>query len=585
MGANLGWSMDRPLRHAHADAHRLAAALTELGDFRPAEVVVLEDPATDELRAHLEQLGKRLSAGDKSLFVFYYSGHADDRYLHLRGPPLSLEELYRRVRDLPGTVKVGVLDACQSGSILAAKGGRPTASFRVQVQDELAVRGTAFLTSSGADELSQEARALAGSVFSHHLVSGLRGAADDDGDGRVSLAEAYRYASARTTLDTAATAAGAQRPSFRYELNGRGEVFLTRLQGPLGTLVFPPREQRCYLTDIAERRLIAEVAGEKARRSQLLVPAGSYVLKCLAGEKYRVTAVTASSGGQVEVAKLDFRTLPLSEGVLKGGGSSLGEDQLVALKRQGFEELKRGDPERALETFNEVLAKDLRDQEGYRGKAQAYLAMASKASAAGNRAQEERHLQAALQADPLLEEDPELASRRAAPRPAAQADDKALIERNLRQGHPRRYQRFGGGVSLLDGHGVLSVSLDCVPWEKLQPSMHLSLVTPGLGASFRLVPKDGPWSPFFGVGGQLSLSAMGLLPPPEGEVVIAGLAFPRRTFDRVLYLDAGFQGLLPDWQLDAGLALLYARPVVGDGFFAVMPVLSFKYLPSVAAVR
>ena len=37
-----------------------------------------------------------------------------------------------------------------------------------------------LLTSSGADELSQESRALAGSVFTHHLVSGLRGAADDE---------------------------------------------------------------------------------------------------------------------------------------------------------------------------------------------------------------------------------------------------------------------------------------------------------------------------------------------------------------------------------------------------------------------
>ena len=49
-----------------------------------------------------------------------------------------------------------------------------------------------LLSSSGADELSQESRALAGSVFTHHLVSGLRGAADENGDERIAQGEA-RY--------------------------------------------------------------------------------------------------------------------------------------------------------------------------------------------------------------------------------------------------------------------------------------------------------------------------------------------------------------------------------------------------------
>ena len=35
-----------------------------------------------------------------------------------------------------------------------------------------------LLTSSSADEDAQESDAIAGSYFSHHLVSGLRGSAD-----------------------------------------------------------------------------------------------------------------------------------------------------------------------------------------------------------------------------------------------------------------------------------------------------------------------------------------------------------------------------------------------------------------------
>ena len=152
---------------------------TELGDFQADGVRLLADPTTEELRAALDLAAARFPPGDEGLFLFFYSGHSDDKHLHLRGQPLQLDELYRRVRDLPATVKVGVLDACQSGSILTAKGGRPTSVFRVSVQDELSVHGVAFLTSSGADELSQEARAIQGSFFSHHLVSGLRGAAQN----------------------------------------------------------------------------------------------------------------------------------------------------------------------------------------------------------------------------------------------------------------------------------------------------------------------------------------------------------------------------------------------------------------------
>ena len=65
------------------------------------------------------------------------------------------------------------------------------------------------LASSTASELSQESEALRASYFTHHLLSGLRGAADADRDGRVTLSEAYRYAYNRTLVATAATAPAA----------------------------------------------------------------------------------------------------------------------------------------------------------------------------------------------------------------------------------------------------------------------------------------------------------------------------------------------------------------------------------------
>jgi uncharacterized caspase-like protein len=320
VGANAGWSEDRPLRYATADARRIAATLQELGDFAREDVILLEQPTTERLLQELEAMAGRLSAStEQTLFVFYYSGHADHRFMHLRGEPLSFEELYRRVQALPATVKVGILDACQSGSILGIKGGRPTSGFQVTVQDELALHGTVFLASSGADELSQEAKTVSGSIFSHHLVSGLRGAADANGDHKVGIDEVYRYASSRTLLDTAITPAGMQRPGFRNELKGRGEVYLTRLKGgPVAFLRFKGQARHCFITDDAGGQVFAEVVSRPGQCVRVAVPVGTHELKCLAGSRYQVATFRAVKGALVDVGKLAFQEEPREpEGVLR----------------------------------------------------------------------------------------------------------------------------------------------------------------------------------------------------------------------------------------------------------------------------
>jgi hypothetical protein len=324
VGANTGWEQDRPLRYAEDDASQLGAVLTELGGFAADAVVLLRAPTTERLREELEAVRQRLqgTAGEEALFVFYYSGHADEQHLHLRGKPLPFTELHRLLREMPATVKVGIFDACQSGAILAAKGGQPASTFRLLVSDELSVRGTVLLTSSGADELSQEARVLSGSFFTHHLVSGLRGAADEDGDMRVSLEEVYRYASTRTQLDTAHTPIGAQRPSFSYELKGRGRLYLSRLGAPSASLLFPPAGPRCFVTDAAERRMVAELFPRTEVPLRLSIPTGAHLLKCVTEHGYRVARLDMKAGEQRHVTQLAFREVPLAEGVLKAGARS-----------------------------------------------------------------------------------------------------------------------------------------------------------------------------------------------------------------------------------------------------------------------
>jgi hypothetical protein len=92
------------------------------------------------------------------------------------------------------------------------------------------MEGHAFLTSSSADEAAQESDLIKGSFFTHYLVSGLRGAADATGDGKVTLNEAYHYAFNETLASTERTRFGAQHPTYDISLTGTGDIVLTDLR-------------------------------------------------------------------------------------------------------------------------------------------------------------------------------------------------------------------------------------------------------------------------------------------------------------------------------------------------------------------
>jgi uncharacterized caspase-like protein len=76
------------------------------------------------------------------------------------------------------------------------------------------------------DESSQESDRLRGSFFSHHLVNALRGAADRNGDGRITLAEAYEYTHAQT-LRASVQTVSLQHPTYAYDVKGSGDPLLT----------------------------------------------------------------------------------------------------------------------------------------------------------------------------------------------------------------------------------------------------------------------------------------------------------------------------------------------------------------------
>ena len=104
-----------------------------------------------------------------------------------------------------------MLDSCFSGNFIRTKGGSREKPFLVD--DSSVVQGHAYLSSSSETETSQESDAIQSSYFTQALVTGLRGAADANMDGRVSLNELYYYAFNQTLSQTETASAG---PSYNF---------------------------------------------------------------------------------------------------------------------------------------------------------------------------------------------------------------------------------------------------------------------------------------------------------------------------------------------------------------------------------
>src|SRR6185436_15143674 len=98
-----------------------------------------------------------------------------------------------------------------------------------------------------------EAGAWRGSVFTHHLVAGLRGAADRLLDRKVSLEELYRYAFDRTTAGESG-----QHPGYAFRLAGYGELIVSEPGRAPAQLTVPPGLDAVTVTERETGESLAE---------------------------------------------------------------------------------------------------------------------------------------------------------------------------------------------------------------------------------------------------------------------------------------------------------------------------------------
>jgi Caspase domain len=324
IGANDGGAARPALRYAETDADAFARVITDLGGVSAEQLVVLGQPSRSDIARGWSDIRARVAtaeqAGERTEVLVYYSGHSDDEGLLLGQERYDYTELRAAVESLGSDVRVVVLDSCQSGAMVRSKGGVVTAPFLVDTSVD--VQGLAVLTSSAADEVSQETDRIGGSYFTHYLLTGLRGGADASSDGRVTLNEAYQFAYHETLARTERSSGGAQHAAYDIQLAGSGDLVLTDLSAVSASVVLDPGLAGRVTVRDHKGNLVAELNRAPGRPLELGLGPGRYTIWVDDQGEVREAQVELVEGDRRIIGATDFS--PASVELARARGDASG---------------------------------------------------------------------------------------------------------------------------------------------------------------------------------------------------------------------------------------------------------------------
>lgn len=341
LGNNEGNPGQIPLRYAEQDARNLQETLVQIGGF-PADRVklllgkrpetVLE--AVKTLRSQALHLVK--NPQDQLLLLFYFSGHSEGGFLEMGDSQMEFLELRDEIRRIPSAIRLFALDTCRSGDLIRSKGGTPAPSFQADFEEGGLPKGEVLMTSSTSLENSHESSELQGSFFTHYLISALRGGADFNHDGRVSLMEAYSYTSEKTS-QKASSHRESQHPLFSFDISGGGELFLTdSAAGGVPSLGLAPGDSGRFLIYSKKRgNLIAEIDKSPGEPFYIALPKGELVIRRERGNNVLEQDFLISGGGIYRFNEEDSRRVRASRVRRILSYSEIGGNRRGVLLREG----------------------------------------------------------------------------------------------------------------------------------------------------------------------------------------------------------------------------------------------------------
>jgi hypothetical protein len=305
IGSNSGAGEREQLRYAGHDAATFAAVLQQLGGVTRPDLALLSEPDQHALDSAFDALGQRVrderKPGQRVELVIYYSGHADETGLLIGGGHYDYAKLRERIRAVPADVRIAILDSCASGSFTRMKGGTKMPPFLRDSSNR--VEGFAYLSSSSADEDAQESDKLGASFFTYFFVAALRGAADRNHDGRITLSEAYQFSYEMTLGRTQNTLHGPQHPAYDMHLSGTGDVVLTDLRSTeSSSLVLPgPVHGHLVIVD-GNGRVAVELTKEAGDPLVLALPNDTYSVHVTNRSGELVAKIALDHDGRTELA-------------------------------------------------------------------------------------------------------------------------------------------------------------------------------------------------------------------------------------------------------------------------------------------
>lgn len=190
------------LKYTDDDAYKVYAFLKspEGGALPDSNIRVLIDESATKLNIAQTMQEIYSKADENDIIILYLAGHGlKGSYLPYdfdgSNNVLTYQDLLEVFESSRAKNKLCITDACHSGSLLASRSGYAAELDNFYRQLETTESGLALLASSSTEEVSLEYSGLRQGVFSHYLIRGLKGEANQDANDVITIAELYSYIS------------------------------------------------------------------------------------------------------------------------------------------------------------------------------------------------------------------------------------------------------------------------------------------------------------------------------------------------------------------------------------------------------
>jgi uncharacterized caspase-like protein len=222
--------------------------------FPRQKVKLLTDQAAsrDTVTHHLAKWLPEQARGAE-IAVIYFAGHgmihhigqreegyllpydADPEDLFTRG--VLMTDLARWIETIDAGTVVVCLDCCHAAKFIPRGVTSPEVMgrdmrIRPSMLQQLTGRGRYLIASCDDDQVSVETESCGHGLFTYHLLEGIRGAGDRDGDGKVGVTELFEYVAEAVQRD--ARAVGMTQRPWSSSIGPGGVIFSTAYRSTQG---------------------------------------------------------------------------------------------------------------------------------------------------------------------------------------------------------------------------------------------------------------------------------------------------------------------------------------------------------------